>query len=58
MLNNKNIFYLAITLKTKMIHKNYEIWISIEKVITCNFKNCAELPKNFFESILKIISHS
>lgn len=39
MLKSKSIFYLAITLKTKMINKNHEIWISVEKVITCNLRN-------------------
>ena len=32
MLNNENAFYLAITLKTKTIHKNNEIWIGVEKL--------------------------
>lgn len=50
MLKNENIFYLAITLKTKMTHKNYKIWINID-AITYNLRNCAEPPMNLSKSI-------
>lgn len=57
MFKNENIFYLAITFKTKMTHKNYKIQINVE-VITYNLRNCAEPPINFSKSILKIIYQS
>lgn len=57
MFKNENIFYLAITLKTKMTHKNYKILINVE-VITCNLRHCAGLVINFSKSILKIVYQS
>ena len=51
MLTNKNI--LATTLRTIMNNKKYEIWISVEKIIICNLKNCAEPSINFSKNILK-----